>query len=108
MDDGVSWELERFEGSEFIIIRSHECTGKAVFSSTDTHPESLFACRQCSNLRTALDFQKFVDRAQGDAQPHTPWKYLNARQLRRLLFDSRKLYNRLRFEVSLHSSIESE
>jgi hypothetical protein len=100
LDYGVSWELEGFEGSEFIIIRSHSCTGKAALTGSDTQPGARFACTACSSLRTAPDFQRFIDRSQGDVQPHMPWKYLSARQLQRLLFDSRKLCNRLKLDVS--------
>ena len=99
-DDSLPWKLIGFKGDQFIIIQSRDaCTGKLI-SDDEKHRK---ACNGCFALLKSPNLHKFIHRASEEVKPHTPWKYLNRRQLEELLLKSKKQVNHLKLKVRLIS-----
>ena len=96
-DDSLPWNLIGFRGNNFIIIQSRDdCTG-FLFSAKERDRGS---CNGCFSLLNSDDLRRFISRAhQSEAKSHTPWKYLNRRQLAHLLVKSRRKIQDLRLKV---------
>lgn len=96
-DDSLPWNLIGFQEGNFIIIQSKDdCTG-SLFSDKERVRGS---CNACFTLINSDDFRRFLSRAhQSEAKSHTPWKYLNRKQLAHLLVKSRKKVQDLHLKV---------
>lgn len=102
-DDGLPWTPIGFRGNS-ILLRSVDCS--AILNS-DREQERC-TCNACFGLRNSLALNKLMDRASVDgAAAHTPWKYLNASQLQRLVELSREKNERMKLKVCLPDSFNS-
>ena len=99
-DDSLPWKLIGFKEDQFIIIQSiDDCTGKLISDEEKNRK----TCNGCSALLKSPNLHKFIHRASEEAKPHTPWKYLNRRQLEDILLKSKKQTNHLKLKVRLIS-----
>jgi hypothetical protein len=97
-DDSLPWKLIGFKEDQFIIIQSRDaCTGKLISDDEKNRK----TCNGCFALLKSPNLHKFIHRASEEAKPHTPWKYLNRRQLEELLLISKKQTNHLKLKVRL-------
>lgn len=96
-DNSLPWKLIGFKEDQFIIIQSRDaCAGKLT-SDDEKHRK---VCNGCFALLKSPNLHKFIHRAR-EVKPHTPWKYLNRRQLEELLLKSKKETNHLKLKVRL-------
>jgi hypothetical protein len=94
-DDTLGWKPIGIENAEWIRIQSTECT---TYLST---PEEVNrrACIKCQKVTQLASFRKCVNRATGNAPAHTPYKYLTAYQMRRILVTTKKQNNAMKLKV---------
>ncbi|EDR04579.1 uncharacterized protein LACBIDRAFT_330513 [Laccaria bicolor S238N-H82] len=93
----IGWAPIGYEGPGWIRLQSNSCN---IFLTTKIEMNRR-ACAKCFSLLNSKALRKFMDRAEKDIMPHTPWKYLNARQLKNMLTMSRKRANALHIKLSL-------
>ena len=94
----MPWDPIRFNEPNNIVLRSKNCTRRL----SDTVGDDIEAqtCRQCQYILNSAKFIRFMERNNQDDLPqHTPWKYMNWRQLRGALIRYRENYNVLKLKV---------
>lgn len=95
-NDTLPWKLVAFKEDKFIVIQSRDyCAGKPVSDNEETRG----TCNACSELRNSVELRRFILRASEEAKPHTPWRYLNRRQLEELLIRTKKKVRDLSLKV---------
>ena len=94
-DNTLGWRPIGIENAEWIRVQSTECT---TYLRT---PEEVNqrACIKCQKVTQLASFRKCVDRATGNAPAHTPYKYLTAYQMRRILVTTKKQNNLMKLKV---------
>ncbi|KAF8872535.1 hypothetical protein BD779DRAFT_1679648 [Infundibulicybe gibba] len=85
-DETIPWAPIRIESADRIVLQSKSC--KVILKTPSELQER--TCSSCSQLRHSPQVLKMIERASGDAPPHTNWKYLNARQVKRILSITRQ------------------
>ena len=74
-DQSVAWEPIAIENHGWLRLRSQMCA--IMFHTEDL---SIQTCRACRAIPNSAHFRRFMDRASYVSE-HTPWQYLNYRQL---------------------------
>lgn len=100
-DDLIGWTPVGFKGSNQIRLQSKLCSYKLQSAEEHNHG----SCRNCFALLNSSHLEKFMSSASTDAAPYTPWKYLNARQLKNLLISARKKSRKLELDVRFITNI---
>lgn len=96
--EDIGWIPIGFKGSHWIRVRSKSCHG--VLSEDKEKKRQ--NCKACNSLLNSEELCRFMSRASKDtATPHTPYIYLNFRQMKSALIASRKMTNTLRLQVCI-------
>jgi hypothetical protein len=102
--DTIPWDPIRFNGPNRIVLRSKNCNKRLrVSDAAGDESDDIKArtCHQCRYIPNSMKFKRFMERNNRDDLPqHTPWKYMNWRQLRQTLIKYRKNYNELKLKVA--------
>ena len=78
--DTIPWDPIRFHGPNRIVLRSKNCKKRLSDAAGDDIKAR--ACHQCRYIPNSTKFKRFMERNNQDELPqHTPWKYMNWRQL---------------------------
>ena len=97
--DGVDWTPIGFDGSDCIRLRADDC--KIILQTPEEI--NIRACIKCHRLLNSPKLRRFMERAQGNALHHTPYKYLTAVQMRQALYEARKQMVQYRVQVAPYS-----
>jgi hypothetical protein len=89
----LSWEPIGFESDNWLGLRSTKCKLVLKDDVLQTH-----TCHACQNIPNSTSFTKFMKRAI-DAPSHTPWQYLNHKQIYGHLTKTTKDYRQLKLKV---------
>lgn len=96
VEDFLGFKPVAFDDDGWIRLRSDACK---IFLYDD-HELNSRICSTCRSLLKSRKLLNFMKRAKMPDQPaHTPWKYLNARQLQRLLAKAAKQNTNYRAQV---------
>jgi len=90
----IPWTLIGIEGGH-VRLQSKAC--KKYLTSNVEMKRAV--CLACSALLRSPKLCQFMERASGDAEPHTPWMYLNFFQIRKLIVGINKRIKRLELQV---------
>ncbi|KAF8962220.1 hypothetical protein BDZ97DRAFT_1920689 [Flammula alnicola] len=93
-DDQIECTPIGYEGEGYIWLQSKSCK----IHLTAMQKLNNRACDACFSLLNSKSLHQFMECAIKDVIPHTPWKFLNARQLKNLLIVLRKKANSLKLE----------
>lgn len=94
-DESMGWTPVGFKGSDWIILRSKSCF-QVLKSNEEINRGS---CDSCYSLLNSAQLTKFMNRASAGAVPHTPWKFLNIHQLKKMLIAARKKGQMMELQV---------
>lgn len=94
------WEPIGIENGNWFRLRATSCARSAVSAANDS-PN--ICCSACQNIPTSDRYRKFLSRA-SSASDHTPWEYLNHRQLvavcRTVVSENRKLRLKVMYSIA--------
>lgn len=95
-DDTIGWMPIGYEDGNFIRLQSKSCH---VFLHSDIKLNRR-TCDNCFNLLNSKKLVEFMDRSKKHMIPNAPWKYLNARQLKNMVVESRRKANIMKLKVN--------
>jgi hypothetical protein len=91
----IGWNPVGFEDSNWVRLQSKLCQ---IYLQTEAEVNCR-SCDSCFSLLNSKKLQDFLERAKKDTVPHTPWKFLNARQLKNMVVLARKTATEYKFQV---------
>jgi hypothetical protein len=94
-DDKIGWMPIGYEGGNYIRLQSKSCH---VFLHTDVELNRR-TCDSCFDLLNSKQLVDFMDRSNKLTVPNSPWKYLNARQLKNMVIESRRKASIMKLKV---------
>ena len=95
--DNIGWVPIAIVDASRIILRAKDCTGELEYPDEITDR----TCRKCQQLLNSATLRRFMNRAGDDNPPiQINWKYLNTRQLKAMLSESRTRTKVMSLKVS--------
>lgn len=94
-DNEIGWMPIGYEGGNYIRLQSKSCL---VFLHSDIELNRR-TCDNCFDLLNSPQLVDFMDRSKKHTVPNAPWKYLNARQLKNMVIESRRKASIMKLEV---------
>lgn len=99
-DEKIGWMPIGYEGGNYIRLQAKSCR---VFLDSDIELNRR-TCDRCFSLLNSKQLIDFMDRSKKITVPNTPWKYLNARQLKNMVIESRRKASIMKLKVILIKS----